>query len=60
MPTLDKRVGDRMDVCSPYVVGDNSKKGEQEFKYWWCQGKVLEKIGEMPPTGKVLWDAMLD
>jgi hypothetical protein len=33
MPTLDKLVGDRIDVCWSYVAGDNNKKDEQEYEY---------------------------
>ncbi len=60
MPTLDELMGKRIDVCWPYVVGDNKKKNEQEYEYWWCQGKVIEKVSDVPPTVKVLWDAMPD
>jgi hypothetical protein len=52
MPTLDELVGDRIDVCWPYVVSNN--------EYRWCQGKVLEKVSDAPPIVKVLWDAMPD
>ena len=44
MPTLDKLVGGRVDVCWPYVFGEDDKKGEPEYEYQWCQGKVLEKL----------------
>ena len=40
MPTLDGLVGERIDMCWPYVVGEN-KKSEQEYEYRWCQGKVI-------------------
>jgi hypothetical protein len=60
MPTLDEQVGERIDVCWPYIVGDNNKKNEQEYEYRWCQGKVIEKVSELPPTVRVLWDAMPD
>ena len=43
MPTLDELVGERIDVCWPYVVGDN-KKREQDYEYRWCQGKMIEKV----------------
>ena len=59
-PTLDELVGDRIDVCWPYVIGDSNKKGQEEYEYRWCQGKVIEKVSEVPPTVKVLWDAMPD
>jgi hypothetical protein len=60
IPTLDELVGDRIDVCWPFVIGDSNKKGQEDYEYWWCQGKVIEKVSEMPPTIKVLWDAMPD
>jgi len=60
MPTLDELVGERIDVCWPYIVGNNNTSSEQEYEYWWCQGKVIEKVSEAPPTVKVLWDAMPD
>ena len=60
MPTLDELVGERIDVCWPYVVGNNKKRSEQEYEYRWCQGKVIEKVSEAAPTVKVLWDAMPD
>jgi hypothetical protein len=55
MPTLDELVGERIDVCWPYVVGNNKKRSEQEYEYRWCQGKVIEKVSKAPPTVKVLW-----
>jgi hypothetical protein len=39
MPTLDKLVGERIDVCWPYIVGNNKTRSDQEYEYWWCQGK---------------------
>jgi hypothetical protein len=60
MPTLDELMGERIDVCWPYIVGDNKKKSEQEYEYRGCQGKVIEKVIKVPPTVKVLWDAMPD
>jgi hypothetical protein len=57
MPTLDELVGERIDVCWPYVVGNSTKRSEQEYEYRWCQGKVIEKVSKAPPTVKVLWDA---
>ncbi len=42
MPTLDKLTRKRIDECWPCIVGDNKKKNEQEYEYWWCQGKVIE------------------
>jgi hypothetical protein len=60
MPTLDELVGERIDVCWPYVVGNSTKRSEQEYEYRWCQGKVIEKVSEAPPTVRVLWDAMPD
>ena len=32
----------------------------REYEYWWCQGKVIEKVIEAPPTVQVLWNAMSD
>ncbi len=46
-------MGERIDVCWPYIVGDNIKKSEQEYEYWWCQRNVIEKVSEVPPTVKV-------
>jgi hypothetical protein len=59
-PTLDELMGKRIDVCWPYIIGDNKKKDEQEYEYWWCQGKVIEKVSNVPQTVKLLWDAMPD
>jgi hypothetical protein len=53
-------VGESRDVCWSYVVGDNRRKSEQEYEYRWCQEKVIEKVSEVSPTVKVLWDAMPD
>ena len=30
MPTLDELVGERIDVCWPYIVGNNKTRSEQE------------------------------
>jgi hypothetical protein len=61
MPTLDELVGERIDVCWPHIVGNNKTRSEQEYEYWWCQGKMIEKVSsEAPPTVKVLCDAMPD
>ena len=59
MPLLDELVGDRIDVCWPYVVG-RGEKGKPQHEYRWCQGKVLEKGSDSPPIVKVLWDALPD
>ncbi len=59
MPSLDELVGDRIDVCWPYVVGKD-EKGKPQDEYCWCQGKVLKEVSDAPPTVKVLWDAMPD
>jgi hypothetical protein len=60
MPTLDELVGDRIGVYWPYAIGDSNKKGQEEYEYRWCQGKVIEKVSEVPPMVKELWDAMPD
>ena len=44
-------------MCWPYVVGKDDK-GNPQYEYHWCQGKVLEKVSDVPPTIRVLWDAM--
>jgi hypothetical protein len=49
----------RIDVCWPNVVG-KVEKGKPQYQYCSCQGKVLEKVSDVPPTVKVLWDAMPD
>ena len=47
-------------MCVGLMVGDSkNKKSEQEYENWWCQGKEIEKVSNVPPTVKVLWDAML-